>query len=291
MKDTAQHFFETLQDIITGRLEATDGGATFREDRWEHATGGGGRTRVIENGAVFEKGGVNTSAVTSMLSERLAAAMKVERQELFATGISLVLHPVSPLVPTIHMNLRYLELANGDSWFGGGVDLTPWYLFDEDARHLHTMLKSICYSHPVADYSRFKTWCDEYFLIKHRGETRGIGGIFFDYLRTDTVQTFDFIRDLGVSFPGIYLPIVERHKDAPWTPEQKHWQRIRRGRYVEFNLVYDRGTIFGLETGGRTESILMSLPPEVSWVYDHTPAANSPEARLLSILRNPQSWI
>ena len=211
-------------------------------------------------------------------------------QQLFATGISLVLHPSSPMIPAVHMNLRYLELANGDTWFGGGSDLTPYYLFEEDARHFHQTLKNVCDKHDKTSYLRFKQSCDEYFFLKHRSETRGIGGIFFDYQREDHEKIFPFVQDAGNAFLESYLPIVKRRTTELWGKKEKEWQLIRRGRYVEFNLLYDRGTLFGLETNGRTESILMSLPPEVSWQYDHHPQAGSREAALENILRHPISW-
>jgi coproporphyrinogen III oxidase len=292
LAERAEGYFRELQDRICRGLEEADGGARFREDRWVHASGsGGGATRVIAGGAILEKGGVNFSAVRSPLSQVLAGRMNVRPQEIFATGISLVLHPSSPMVPTVHMNLRYLRLADGDAWFGGGADLTPWYLFEEDARHFHATLKAACDAHACASYADYKKGCDDYFTIRHRGETRGIGGVFFDYQRTDPEAFFAFVRDLGDAFLPAYLPIVARRKAEPWGPDQRRWQQIRRGRYVEFNLVYDRGTLFGLETNGRTESILMSLPPDASWVYDHAPAAPSREADLIRVLRQPRSWL
>lgn len=291
MKEKARQFFELLQDVLCARFEALDAGARFREDRWEHPAGGGGKTRILVNGNIFEKGGINFSAVSSALSDRLAARMKVEPQEMFATGISLVLHPADPFVPAVHMNLRYIELEHGDRWFGGGVDLSPCYLILEDARHFHAVLKAACDRHDPEYYPRFKQWCDEYFFLPHRSESRGIGGIFFDYLRRDPAATMLFVRDVGMTFPGAYQPIVEMRSAMPWTPEQKRWQLLRRGRYAEFNLLFDRGTLFGLETGGRAESILMSLPPEVLWAYNVTPSPGSPEEQLVKFLQHPQSWI
>jgi len=241
-------------------------------------------------GGVFEKGGVNFSAVSSRLSEPLANKLRVAEQTIFATGISLVLHPLSPMVPTVHMNLRYLEPARGGAWFGGGIDLTPHYLFEEDVRHFHSVLKEACGKRDKNSYPRYKKWCDEYFFIKHRGEERGVGGIFFDYERESPEHTFEFVKDIGQTFLAAYVPLVLRRRDEPWGEKEKRWQLIRRGRYVEFNLVYDRGTIFGLETRGRTESILMSLPPEVRWEYDYHPPAGSREAILLDVLRQPQDW-
>jgi coproporphyrinogen III oxidase len=291
LHERAERYFRELQSAICRGLEEADGGAAFGEDLWDHAGGsGGGATRVIAGGAVLEKGGVNFSSVRSMLSPALAGRMNVPPQEVFATGISLVLHPASPMIPTVHMNLRHLRLASGDAWFGGGADLTPWYLFEEDARHFHATLRAACDAHPCASYGEYKRWCDEYFTIKHRGETRGIGGVFFDYRRDDPEAFFAFVRELGDAFLPAYLPIVERRKAEPWGAPEKRWQLLRRGRYVEFNLVYDRGTLFGLETNGRTESILMSLPPDASWEYNHAPAAGSREADLLRALRQPRTW-
>jgi len=300
VRERARRYFEQLQDRICTALEEVDGQARFVEDLWRHEPrdgegSGGGRTRVIRDGAVFEKGGVSLAAVGGELSERLAARLETERQGFHATGISLVLHPESPLVPTVHMNLRYLELATPRperrAWFGGGADLTPYYLEPRDARWFHGRLKQACDRHGPELYPRFKKACDEYFFLPHRGEARGIGGLFFDYLADDLERVFDFVRDVGDAFVEAYLPIVERHASRSWTAEQKLWQRLRRGRYVEFNLLHDRGTLFGLETGGRTESILMSLPPDARWEYDHRATGGSPEAELLQALREPRDWV
>jgi coproporphyrinogen III oxidase len=293
----AEAYFESLQDEICAALERVDGAGRFREDRWlqdarrADGTPGGGTTRVLTGGRVFEKAGVNTSAVRGVLSQKLAARMNVPPSRFFATGVSLVAHPLSPMVPVVHMNLRYLELADGDAWFGGGADLTPCYLERQDAEHFHRALKAVCDRHDPSYHPRFKRWCDEYFFIAHRGETRGIGGIFFDYLRDDPERVFAFVRDVGGAFLGAYLPIVERRKGEPWTDRERQWQLVRRARYVEFNLVYDRGTLFGLETGGRTESILMSLPPVASWNYDYQPEPDSREAELVEVLRAPVAWV
>ena len=301
MKGRVRGFFTKLQDEICTGLEGLEGGARFQEDRWKYRPGegpgqGGGATRVISDGEVFERGGVNYSEVTGELSPRLAARLKVEPRPFFATGVSLVLHPVNPMVPTAHMNVRYLELPRHDNepeqaWFGGGADLTPYYLFEEDAVHFHRCWKSICDAHDPECYPRFKRWCDEYFFLKHRGEARGVGGIFFDYLRDDPEGVFRFVQRIGGGFLEAYLPIVRRRLEDPWSEQEKRWQLIRRGRYVEFNLVYDRGTLFGLETRGRAESILVSMPPSVSWVYDHRPDAGSREEALLEVLRQPREWI
>jgi coproporphyrinogen III oxidase len=255
-----------------------------------HSGGGGGKSRVLENGRIFERAGVNTSAVSGVLSKSLAEKLQAEAKEFYATGISVVLHPCSPVIPTVHMNLRYIELSNGEAWFGGGADLTPYYLFEDDAKHFHSILKSICDKHNREYYPRFKKWCDEYFFLKHRGEARGIGGIFFDYVKDDLENFFLLVEDLGNGFLDAYLPIVERRKNEPYGEQERDWQLVRRGRYVEFNLLQDRGTLFGLETGGRTESILMSLPPAVKWVYNYEPPSASREEELLAVLRHPKEW-
>lgn len=294
MKERATAYFGELQTRICSALEVYEGkyGPRFREDRWE-----GGVTRVLDDAPVFEKAGVSLADVVGRLSPRIAERMGVEPQEFLATGISLVLHPRSPMVPTVHMNLRFISLTGDDvpkdrprAWFGGGVDLTPYYLFEDDARHFHGKLRAVCRRHDPEFYSRFKKWCDEYFRIPHRNEARGIGGIFFDYLAADDAA-FSFVRDVGNVFLDAYEPIVDRRKDAPWYDRERDWQLVRRGRYTEFNLVYDRGTLFGLETGGRTESILMSLPPMARWRYDHRPRPQSREAELLEVLREPREWL
>ncbi len=278
-----------LQDRITAALEHVDGTA-FREDAWERDGGGGGRTRVIEGGNVFEKGGVNFSRVFGSLPEEFAREIpKGSGTEFFAAGISLVIHPRNPHVPIVHANFRYLEKGDAQ-WFGGGADLTPSYPVDEDCRHFHRTLKHASDAHDPDYYPRFKKWCDDYFTIRHRGEMRGIGGIFFDYLDQDLENVFGFVRSVGDAFLPAYTPIVERRKSIPYGERERHFQSIRRGRYAEFNLVYDRGTVFGLKTGGRTESILMSLPPVARWIYDFTPEAGSAEATALGYFQ-PRDWI
>jgi coproporphyrinogen III oxidase len=299
--ERARDAFAAIQDRICEALETLDGRKKFIEDRWEHradgAADGGGRSRVLAGGNVFEKAGVNLADVRGRLSERLAARLEVPPQLFEATGVSLVVHPLSPMVPTVHMNVRHIQLlgeqgdGHGPSWFGGGADLTPHYLFEEDARDFHRVLRDVCGRHEVGDYPAFKRWCDEYFHLGHRGEARGIGGIFFDYLKQSPEETLAFVEDVGNGFLPAYLPIVERRMALPWWDRQRHWQLLRRGRYVEFNLVHDRGTLFGLETGGRTESILMSLPPLVRWDYDAKPEPDSPEAALMDVLLNPREWI
>jgi coproporphyrinogen III oxidase len=291
LKDRAQKLFGEIQEQMTIALEALDGIGRFEQDDWKHPEDGGGNSRFLQNGSVFEKAGVNTSTVSGTLSNSLAEKLNAGTKGFHATGISLVLHPSSPMVPTVRMNLRYIELSDGDAWFGGGADLTPNYLYEDDARHFHLTLKNICDKHSREYYPHFKKWCDEYFFLKHRGEARGIGGIFFDYVRENLESFFLFVEDLGNGFLDAYIPIVEHRKNEPFGKPEKNWQLIRRGRYAEFNLLKDRGTLFGLETGGRTESILMSLPPEVKWVYNYQPPSASREEELLTVLRHPKEWV
>lgn len=300
MKDKFYTYIQELQDRITSALETLDGEARFQEDLWSRPEGGGGRTRVIQNGRIFEKGGVNISAVHGKLPPAMQAYFKVGEVDFFACGLSLVIHPENPFVPTVHANWRYFEMYDQqgqciDSWFGGGQDLTPYYLFDEDAVHFHRVCKEGCSSHGEDLYPDFKVKCDEYFWNAHRQEARGVGGLFFDYCKADDKRSmedwFSFVKDTSSKFLESYLPIVERRKDTPYTSEHRTWQEIRRGRYVEFNLVHDKGTLFGLRTNGRIESILMSLPPHVQWVYDHQPTTGSPEEKLVQILREPREWV
>jgi coproporphyrinogen III oxidase len=287
--------FKKIQDEICAGLEAEDGLATFQEDAWTHETGGGGRTRVIAGGNVFEKGGVNFSAVEGKLPVFMKDRVSADAAHFFATGVSIVIHPESPMVPIIHMNIRYFETDAGDAWFGGGIDLTPIYVNDEQARFFHGCMKEVCDRFHPQFYSRFKQWADDYFFISHRNETRGIGGIFFDYLRPDEnvskEQLFEFVAEVGRAFLKAYLPIVSANKRMSYSESNKQWQLIRRGRYVEFNLVYDRGTRFGLETGGRIESILMSLPEHASWLYNHRPSEDSSESQTLSKLKKGIEWV
>lgn len=307
-------FFSALQDEVCAALEKLDSQARFREDVWKREEGGGGRTRVMEAGAVFEKAGVNFSEVHGAFDEAFAARLPVgEGTGFFATGISLVLHPLNPFVPTVHANFRYLERGSR-GWFGGGSDLTPYYPYVEDAVHFHRTLKEACDRFDPAYYPRFKKWCDEYFFIKHRSETRGVGGIFFDYLTGEKKEdaakdsntpaaealesapaqgledVFEFVQAAGRAFLQAYQPIVERRRSEPYAEREREFQLIRRGRYAEFNLVYDRGTHFGLETRGRTESILMSLPPLVRWVYDYKPEPGTREAQAQEFFR-PRDWL
>jgi coproporphyrinogen III oxidase len=283
-----------LQDRICDALERCDGSARFRADDWTRDEGGGGRTRVIEDGAVFEKGGVNFSHVRGAA---LPVSATARRPELAgcgfeAMGVSLVIHPRNPYVPTSHMNVRCFSAAGGAAWwFGGGFDLTPYYPFAEDVIHWHTAARAACAEFGDGTYARFKQWCDEYFFLRHRGETRGVGGLFFDDLNEwGFARSFAFMRSVGDHYLPAYLPIVERRREMPWGERERAFQCLRRGRYVEFNLVYDRGTLFGLQSGGRTESILMSLPPQATWRYDWHPEPGSPEAALADYLR-PRDWL
>ncbi|MGB1269030.1 MAG: oxygen-dependent coproporphyrinogen oxidase [Flavobacteriaceae bacterium] len=300
MKEQFQAYIQNLQDSICSSLEKIDGKATFKEDLWDRPEGGGGRTRVIENGNVFEKGGVNISSVFGKLPEQLQKALNVSQGDFFACGLSLVLHPNNPMVPTVHANWRYFEMYDEQGntvtqWFGGGQDLTPYYLFDDDAVHFHQVCKDACDKHDASFYPQYKNRCDEYFYNAHRNEGRGIGGLFFDYLKeTEAVSLqdrYNFVTEIGNSFLNSYVPIVEKRKELDYTSAQKDWQEIRRGRYVEFNLVHDKGTLFGLKTNGRIESILMSLPPKVQWHYNHSPKEGSDEERLIKVLQQPKNWV
>ena len=292
-----------LQEKICRALETIDGKATFAEDEWQRAggKGGGGLTRVIQNGNVFEKGGVNTSVVYGQVTDNMRKYMQMNGDKWFAAGISSVLHPVNPFVPTIHFNYRMFELYNeqdevSDRWFGGGTDLTPYYLFEEDAMHFHQTYKKVCDQFDVAFYPAFKTECDQYFVNSHRNnEMRGIGGIFYDHKKPsenlDAEFWMNFGKACGEAFIPAYLPIVEKRKEMTYDKKNKHWQEVRRGRYTEFNLLHDRGTVFGLKTNGRTESILMSLPPTVRFEYNYQPEPGSEEDKLLQACLQPREWI
>jgi coproporphyrinogen III oxidase len=290
MQEQTAAYFRDLQDRICVQLTELDGRERFREDQWLRPEGGGGRSRVLADGAVFEKAGVNFSEVHGVMSEEFAKQVPGEGRAFTATGISLVLHPRNPHAPTVHANFRFL--TKGDRrWFGGGADLTPYYPVRADAIHFHKVWKTVCTRHPApVDYGRFKKWCDEYFFLPHRNEARGVGGIFFDYLEGDFDQLFAFVRDCGDHFLEAYLPIARRRKDDAYAEVHRRFQEYRRGRYAEFNLIYDRGTIFGLKTGGRVESILMSLPPVVRWIYDYQPEPGSPEAELVDHYLKPRDW-
>lgn len=287
--ERAAAYFQELQDRICAALEQLDGGR-FREDLWQRAGGGGGRTRVLVRGTVFEKAGVNFSLVHGEMTPEMAAQVPGEGSQFTATGISLVLHPLNPMAPTVHANFRYL--SKGDrNWFGGGADLTPYYPYREDVIHFHRTWHDVCRLHSeVIDYAKVKRWCDEYFFLHHRGEPRGVGGIFFDYLEGNWEQRFRFVRACGDAFLSAYLPLAERRCGEPFGERERAFQEFRRGRYVEFNLIHDRGTLFGLKTGGRIESILMSLPPVVRWEYDYYPEPGSREAELYEVYLKPRDW-
>jgi coproporphyrinogen III oxidase len=301
IKQSFVQHIRQLQDDICRALEQEDGKAVFAEDEWERPGGGGGKTRVIQQGGVFEKGGVSTSEVYGEVTGNMRDQLQIKGAHFFAAGISLVIHPSNPFVPTVHANFRYFELYDEefnktDSWFGGGADLTPYYLVKEDAIHFHRTLRDTCDQYDDAFYSLFKKNCDEYFSNRHRGnETRGIGGIFFDHLRPGDADIdnvyYAFIKQCSESFLPAYLPIVQKRKHHPFTAEHKYWQEIRRGRYVEFNLLHDRGTLFGLKTNGRTESILMSLPPTVRFDYNYQPIRGSEEDKLLQACLHPVDWV
>lgn len=297
-RESIQHWFTTLQESICTSLEGADGKGKFISDVWERPGGGGGVSRILTEGRVIEKGGVNFSAVWGKAPEPVLKSLNLpatDPLDFFATGISIVLHPHSPMVPIIHMNTRYFEINNGTFWFGGGIDLTPHYVDEADARYFHQHLKSVCDQHHPSYYSEFKKWADDYFFIKHRNETRGIGGIFFDYLKAENGFTkesrFEFVKAVGSAFAPIYTYFMKKNQSLPFTEKEKQWQALRRGRYTEFNLVWDRGTKFGLETDGRTESILMSLPPQAQWVYNYQPTPDSPEQKTLGLLKKGLPWV
>lgn len=288
--EQADAFFKDLQQRICAALETEDGHALFKTDKWDRPGGGGGISRVLTDGHLFEKAGVNTSAVHGQFKPEFAAQLPAgDGLDFFACGISLVLHPLNPRVPTTHANFRCLKRGSA-TWFGGGADLTPYYPEREDVVHFHRTWKTVCDRHDKAFYPKYKKWCDEYFFLPHRNETRGVGGIFFDYLQRDAEKDFAFARDCGDAFLEAYLPIVRRRRETPYGDRERNFQLLRRGRYVEFNLLYDRGTTFGLKTDGRVESILMSLPPLVRWDYDPRFPPGSPEAKLVDWLK-PTEWL
>ncbi|XP_072849957.2 oxygen-dependent coproporphyrinogen-III oxidase, mitochondrial [Pogona vitticeps] len=306
MRSRMEMLIMETQGQVCSALAQVDRGASFTVDRWERKEGGGGISCVLQDGEVFEKAGVNVSVVFGHLSEEAAQQMRSRGKTLksingklpfCAMGVSSVIHPKNPYVPTIHFNYRYFEIEEADGtkqwWFGGGTDLTPTYLNKEDAVHFHKTLKEACDKHGPELYPKFKKWCDDYFYIKHRGERRGVGGIFFDDLDSPSKEeVFQFVQSCAQAIVPCYIPIVKKHCHDKFTPEEKLWQQIRRGRYVEFNLVYDRGTKFGLATpGSRIESILMSLPLTARWEYMHSPPENSREAEILEVLRNPKDWV
>jgi coproporphyrinogen III oxidase len=301
MRERFSIWVKEIQDRICREVEKADGKEKFLEDKWSRSEGGGGISRIIQNGLVFEKGGVNTSAIHGPVTPQIRDQLKVGGENFFACGVSLVLHPYSPMIPTVHANFRYFEVYDKndkvtDSWFGGGADLTPYYLFAEDAKSFHQSFKNSCDKFDQGWYGKFKTQCDNYFVNRHRNdERRGIGGIFYDYLKPSTELSTEKLFEFAVSNAGAfinsYFPIVEGTKYLPFSEKQKNWQLIRRGRYVEFNLIHDRGTIFGLKSNGRTESILMSLPLVARFEYNHQPEPGSEEEKLQQILMNPVDWI
>ena len=297
-KAAVKTYLLDLQDRICDALQAEDAQATFIEDSWIREEGGGGRSRVITDGVVFEKGGVNFSHVhgTQLPPSATAARPELVGRSFEAMGVSLVMHPVNPYVPTSHANVRFFIAEKpGEEpvwWFGGGYDLTPYYGNLEDCQHWHQTAKAACAPFGDDVYPRLKQWCDDYFFLKHRNEPRGVGGLFFDdYNQPGFDQSFGLMRSVGDSYLNAYLPIIQRRKDRPWGERERQFQLYRRGRYVEFNLVYDRGTLFGLQTGGRTESILMSLPPLVRWEYDWSPEPDSAEAELYALYLKPREWL
>ena len=301
-KEHITGWLKQLQDSICIALEKADGSGKFLEENWKREEGGGGRSRVMKNGSVIEKGGIMFSAVHGETPEFLLKEKQHSVNDkissgstFYATGISIVIHPKNPMVPIIHMNIRYFEVSNETKWLGGGIDLTPHYIVKEDANYFHSKLKKVCDRHNSSYYNKFKEWADNYFFIKHRNETRGIGGIFFDRLNAEENMSFEknltFWKEVGEAFAPIYCHLINKNKNISFNEDQKKWQLLRRGRYVEFNLIYDKGTKFGLETNGRTESILMSLPALAGWEYNYEPAKNSPEERTQSLLRKGISWI
>lgn len=294
-KEDIALIYQDLQDHICSMIESADGKGRFSEDNWDRLEGGGGRTRVFENGEIIEKGGIAFSAVHGPMPEKIQSKLKVEKSNFFATGVSIVIHPKSPMVPIIHMNIRYFELDNGTHWFGGGIDLTPHYIDPSDAGHFHREVKKVCDQFDLTYYEKFKTWADDYFYITHRNETRGIGGIFFDRLSavndTHFQEILDFSVKIGHLFPEVYGYFMRKNTSIPFGKAEKIWQNLRRGRYVEFNLVWDAGTKFGLDTNGRTESILMSMPPNAGWEYMQKPEVGSAEQFTIDHLKKGIDWL
>ncbi len=298
-KEEIADAYKLIQKEISDALEKIDGKGIFSEELWEREGGGGGNTKVLLNGKLIEKGGVNFSAVYGKLPEAIKNAFKTTNDNFFATGVSIVLHPHNPWVPIIHMNIRYFEMNDGVEivrWFGGGIDVTPHYVIEKDAKMFHQYIKNTCDNFDTTFYPKFKTWADDYFFIKHRNETRGIGGIFYDRLTPQNnnlswEELFEFSKCVGRSFTPIYKNLVNENRSKDYSEAEKQWQYQRRSRYAEFNLVYDSGTKFGLETDGRIESILMSMPPFASWVHNYKPVANSMEEKTLSLLKKGINWI
>lgn len=294
-KEEIAKIYQGIQDHICAKLELSDGKGTFFEDKWERSGGGGGRTRIFKNGEIIEKGGVAFSAVYGPTPAKILEKLQLEKADFYATGVSIVLHPKSPMVPIIHMNIRYFEMDNGVHWFGGGIDLTPHYIDPNDAKYFHSELKKVCDDFEPEAYEKYKKWADDYFFIKHRNETRGIGGIFYDHLKAESDDHFDeilnFSLKIGKLFPEVYSYFMKKNHEIPFGTKEKAWQNLRRGRYVEFNLVWDAGTKFGLDTNGRTESILMSMPPEASWEYMYEPENGSEENFTLENLKKGIDWL
>jgi coproporphyrinogen III oxidase len=295
-RDEVAAAYQQIQDHICTGLTQADGKAHFEEELWDRDGGGGGRTRVMQHGNVIEKGGVNFSAVYGKLPEAVKKAFKVDSDDFFATGVAIVMHPENPFVPIIHMNIRYFEMDDQTRWFGGGIDLTPHYVIPTDARFFHHRLKQTCDGFDPSFYTKFKATADDYFFIKHRAETRGVGGIFYDRLRPESTglafdQILDFSLAVGNTFLPVYAELIDRNRDQSFTEQQKEWQYLRRSRYAEFNLVYDAGTKFGLETNGRIESILMSLPPTAKWNYNPTIEVGSEEEKTQNFLVKGIDWV
>lgn len=294
-KEEIAKIYMKMQDHICRELELADGSGKFEEDEWERPAGGGGRTRIFKNGSIIEKGGVAFSAVHGSTPDKILKKLNLDKSEFFATGVSIVLHPKSPMVPIIHMNIRYFEMDNGVHWFGGGIDLTPHYIDGADAKYFHQEVKNVCDQYDSNFYSKFKNWADDYFYIKHRNETRGIGGIFYDRLEAKDDNEFEHLLQFGLSigrlFPEVYGYFMKKNSQLPFGENEKSWQSLRRGRYVEFNLVWDAGTKFGLDTNGRTESILMSMPPMAEWEYMHEPEIGSKEEYTQNNLNKGIDWL
>lgn len=299
-KEDIAEAYQQIQDEICTGLEKADGKGKFQEELWTREGGGGGRTRIIQNGSIIEKGGVNFSAVYGKLPETIKKAFGVAQDDFFAAGVSIVIHPRHPWIPIIHMNIRYFEMASESAkemrWFGGGMDLTPHYVIEDDARFFHSSLKTTCDKFKPDFYPKFKSWADDYFYIKHRQETRGVGGIFYDRLNPQSTgldwnAIFEFSKVVGRTFIPVYTELIERNKNKAFSEDHKQWQYQRRSRYVEFNLIYDAGTKFGLETNGRIESILMSLPPQANWVYDFKPEPGSEEEKTTMLLKKGINWV
>ncbi|WP_425639558.1 oxygen-dependent coproporphyrinogen oxidase [Algoriphagus yeomjeoni] len=294
-KEEIAEIYSQIQDYVCTQLEIADGTGQFMEDKWERSAGGGGRTRIFKNGEIIEKGGVAFSAVHGATPDKILKKLNLDKTDFFATGVSIVLHPKSPMVPIIHMNIRYFEMDNGEYWFGGGIDLTPHYVDKADAKYFHQEIKKVCDQFNADYYPKFKNWADDYFYIKHRDETRGIGGIFYDRLKAKDDQEFEnilqFSLSLGRLFPDIYGYFMKKNSQIQFGENEKAWQSLRRGRYVEFNLVWDAGTKFGLDTNGRTESILMSMPPMAEWEYMHEPEIGSKEEFTQNHLKKGIDWL